>query len=417
MKFWKLLSVVSVLSLAACGGGGSDGGGGNSDVEESTILSSQYLPAQIGAVWRYSDVNTGQIHQLSSSSVASSSNNTERFTLNWEHSGFKQSFNHSQGELFIESLQVEQLVIDGKNYKLNFNLSDNPMLLLPEFAPEGKRPDLGYKDLGVTISPSIGATYGDYLQEWEYHGIDTVVTASGNYEALHISYWLALNVSVDVDDLGVTVSEQIHLEQELWFSPSIGIVKLVDRSESATQPLELSFISFNKYLDDAGNASELPVNISIDQESPWRNLNAAYGLDQYYGTWGNQSYTCNPDLSSTSIYELTVAEELLTLRTTTYDSLYCINAGTDIHKTESIKSGTYRFIDNGEASSSISLVLNVENHLYRALNGSGEWGEYEEMRTGGGEMLTLEKLDNSRINLGVYEAETLYLNELNFIAP
>lgn len=124
--------------------------------------------------------------------------------------------------------------------------------------------DTSYTSAVTTITPDIGPAYTNVLPIWKNHGIETIVTQHGYYEAVHIEFTLAFDVTVDTPAYGTINLDQVSLMQELWFSPGIGIVKIKDTSSSITYPAELSLDSFNRYRDQDDEIASLPVAIEID---------------------------------------------------------------------------------------------------------------------------------------------------------
>ena len=312
-NYWMMN--LCLIGLTACGGGGSSS---PSAPASSYISTNQYTPAQHNAVWQYSDDNTGQSYQVTSSPVTIDANGIETFSLNWVHSGFTQSFEYKDDQLNLKGLTFNQVWVNGVHYKARFDISSTPFTLLPGYAELGERLDTGYISAATTITPDAGPAYTNVLQIWKNHGIETIVTQHGSYEAVHIEFTLAFDMTVDTPAYGTINLDQVSLMQELWFSPGIGIVKIKDTSSSITYPAELSLDSFNRYRDQDDEIASLPVAIEIDEKSPWKNLHKAFGIEAFYGTWTESTNQCSPVPSDNARYQLALSQDSYTLTKVTY---------------------------------------------------------------------------------------------------
>ena len=202
---WIMVSLC-LIGLTACGGGGSSS---PSTPVSSAISTNQYLPAQNGAAWTYSDDNTGQSYKVTSSPVTVNTDGSETFSLNWPHSGFKQSFEYKDQRLYLDGLTFNQVMVNGTRYTAQFDISTAPFLLLPAYAELGERSDAGYSEATTTITPDPGPAYTSVLPIWKNHGIETVVTQHGSYEAVHIEFVLAFDVTVYSPTYGAISLDQI----------------------------------------------------------------------------------------------------------------------------------------------------------------------------------------------------------------
>ena len=408
---WMMVSLC-LIGLTACGGGGSSS---PSTPVSSAISTNQYLPAQNGAAWTYSDDNTGQSYKVTSSPVTVHTDGSETFSLNWPHSGFKQSFEYKDQRLYLDSLTFNQVMVNGTRYTAQFDISAAPFLLLPAYAELGERSDAGYSEATTTITPDPGPAYTSVLPIWKNHGIETVVTQHGSYEAVHIEFVLAFDVTVYSPTYGAISLDQISLRQELWFTPSIGIIKIKDTSASVTNPTELTLDGFNRFRDEDDEVTAtLPAAIEIDEQSPWKNLHSAFGVDAFYGTWQESANTCSPAPTDDSRYQLTLSEQSYILTKVTYQNGDCGVEGTNVFKTESVKSGGYEFIDDGQQSDSVSLKLSVQSETLREQLPDGPWGEYYDGTSGVEEIISLKKTADDQLKFEIYDWGSMHNHTLNY---
>ncbi|WP_415720947.1 pullulanase-associated domain-containing protein [Photobacterium ganghwense] len=346
MKLKGILLCVATLSMAGCGGGGGDGTDTDHKASSSvTRLSSPYLPAEQGAVWRYTVEDSGENLSLSSSAVKQA-NGKETVDLTWDHSGYQQTLRYQGNTLSIEHLHFDKVTVNNTDYKVDMDLSTAPALLLPEFSvitPEGGINSR--QQMQVTISPDAGSTYGEYSLSWSYKGIETIETPAGRYEALHVQYSLSLDVFVALPDDAYqgdspqgdgSFRTQVPVLQDLWFSPGIGIVKISDSSASIYSPVVAELTDFNRYRDNVGNLTTMPDSTAIPADSPWKNIRQAYKLDQLYGNW-ESAYHCNPVETQSPSFQLSLTETNYTLTTRLTDNENCSGD----YWNDYVESGTY----------------------------------------------------------------------------
>lgn len=402
------LATLCALGLTACGG---DSGGDSAPIS-SAVSSNPYLPAQYGAVWQYSNDNSGQSYQITSSPVTVHPDGSETFSLSWAHSGFSQSFEYKDAQLYLNQLTFNQVLVNDNDYRVKFDMSNEPFLLLPEYAELGDRLSRGYTPVDAIVSPNVGNTHAQMRPRWKNYGIETISTQHGTYEAIHLGFTLAFDVSIDHASYGRIDLDQVSLMQELWFSPGIGIIKIKDTSASLTSPTELSLDTFNRYHDQEQEIAPLPVSIEVPSNSPWKNLQTAYGLDDFYGTWAELTHQCSPAPLDNARYQLTLTKENFTLRKVAYDGSDCGVYGTNVYKTESIKSGRYRFVDDGLPSDWISLTLEVDSETLRYKARNGIWGSYYPGTPGVQESVTLQKMSNGDIAFEIYEMGRMHAHTL-----
>lgn len=409
---WIMMSLY-LIGLTACGGGGSSS---PSTPVSSAISTNEYLPAQNGATWTYSDDSTGQSYQVTSSPVTVHTDGSETFSLNWPHSGFKQFFEYKDQRLYLDGLTFNQVMVNGTRYSAQFDLSTAPFLLLPPYAELGARTDAGYSDVTTTITPNPGPAYATVLSSWKNHGIETLVTQHGSYEAIHIEFTLGFDVTVYSPTYEAIDLNQIPLRQELWFTPSIGIIKIKDTSASVTNPTELSLDGFNRFRDQDGEVTAtLPATIEIDEQSPWKDLHSAFGIDAFYGTWQETANTCSPAPTDDARYQLTLSKQSYTLTKVTYQNGDCGVNGKNVFKTESVKTGGYKFISDGEPSDSISLKLSVQSETLRDQFSDSPWGSYYDGTSGVEEIITLKKSTDNQLQFEIYDWGSLHNHTLNYI--
>ncbi|MEZ8716938.1 hypothetical protein AB6D81_13165 [Vibrio splendidus] len=408
-NYWMMN--LCLIGLTACGGGGSSS---PSAPASSYISTNQYMPAQHNAVWQYSDDNTGQSYQVTSSPVTIDANGIETFSLNWVHSGFTQSFEYKDDQLNLKGLTFNQVWVNGVHYKAHFDISNTPFTLLPAYAELGGRLDTSYTSAVTTITPDIGPAYTNVLPIWKNHGIETIVTQHGYYEAVHIEFTLAFDVTVDTPAYGTINLDQVSLMQELWFSPGIGIVKIKDSSSSITYPAELSLDSFNRYRDQDDEIASLPVAIEIDEKSPWKNLHKAFGIEAFYGTWAETTNQCSPVPSDNARYQLALSQDSYTLTKVTYQDGDCSINGTNVFKTESVKSGDYTFINNGQPSNTLSLKLSVQSESLREQRPDSPWSHYYDGTSGVEESISLKKTGDNQLKFEIYDWGSMHTHTLNY---
>ncbi|MGF1728312.1 pullulanase-associated domain-containing protein [Photobacterium kasasachensis] len=394
MNIKGALLFLVVFLVAGCGGGTDNEQNGKSNTS-ATTLSNLYMPAQSGALWRFDVKDSSDTISLSSSSVVSS-NGQETVDLTWDHSGFRQTIRQQDNALYIDNIYIDEVVVDNKNYQVNLDLSENPALLLPEFSVIGAMTGMdGYLAMGVTISPNVGNAFGYYMADWSYKGVETIVTPTGSYEALHISYRLSLDVYIDVPDNG-SVATQVGLDQDLWFAPGIGIVKLVDRSANSYNPLVALLSGFNKYQDSNGNISVLPGSVSIPPDSPWKNSHKAYKLDQLYGEWGN-SYHCDETKEYSPSFKLSLSESSYRLSTQVTQNENCTAA----NAYEYVESGTYILRGFDEIDSTyLSLDLIPSSSVRKSYRFGNKVDEYN--TDANYNNINLAKGESGTIKLAVY---------------
>ncbi|KMV29250.1 hypothetical protein AB733_18595 [Photobacterium swingsii] len=335
-----------VVSLAAGCGGSSEKTDSTTPATTaitSTAFSNSYLPAQGGAVWRYDVADSSESITLSSSNVIKN-NGQESVELTWDHSGYKQTLRQKNNAVYIDRIKLNQVTVDNKDYQVEVDLSENPALLLPEYAVIGdmKGSD-GYHDMKVKISPNVGPAYGEYTYEWSYKGTETVKTTTGSYEALHIRYRLILSISVTTQDYG-TINTTVDINQGLWLVPGIGIVKLADysvtsSSAASSTPFIAVLSGFNKYKNENNVIAPLPEKITIASDSPWKNIHSFYKLNELYGNWENE-YQCDSNTEYSPSFKLSLNETSYTLRTLVTNNESCNQAKAH----EYIESGTYKLL-------------------------------------------------------------------------
>ncbi|MFA0071215.1 hypothetical protein AB4344_25765, partial [Vibrio breoganii] len=136
---------------------------------------------------------------------------------------------------------------------------------------------------------------------------------------------------------------------------------------------ELSLDSFNRYRDQDDEIASLPVAIEIDEKSPWKNLHKAFGIEAFYGTWTETTNQCSPVPSDNARYQLALSQDSYTLTKVTYQDGDCSINGTNVFKTESVKSGDYTFINNGQPSNTLSLKLSVQSESLREQRPDSPW--------------------------------------------